>query len=56
MSRKKKNIMFVWRCHQLMSGFLANGHLPRQLRLSDSDKADNEAKPVRRVVYRYSGI
>ena len=33
----QKCFKLVWRCHQLLSGFLANGHLPRvsrQLRLS----------------------
>ena len=29
-------------CHQLLSGLLANGHLPRVLRLSTNDKDDNE--------------
>ena len=30
----KKNFQLVWRCHQLMSGFLAKGHLPRVSRQS----------------------
>ena len=30
----KKNFQFVWRCHQLVSGFLAKGHLPRVSRQS----------------------
>ena len=37
-----------WRCHQILSGFLANGHLPRvsrQSRLSANDKGDNEIIP-----------
>ena len=25
----KKSFILVWRCHQLLSGFLANDHLPR---------------------------
>ena len=25
----QKNFQLVWRCHQLLSGFLAKGHLPR---------------------------
>ena len=35
----------VWQCHQLLSGFLVNGHLPRvscQSCLSANDKGDNE--------------
>jgi hypothetical protein len=37
----------MWRCHQLLSGFLANDHLPqlsRQSRLSAKGKNDNEVK------------
>ena len=30
----KKNFQLVWRCHQLLSGFLAKDHLPRVLRQS----------------------
>ena len=30
----KKNFHLVWRCHQLLSGFLAKGHLPRVFRQS----------------------
>jgi hypothetical protein len=33
----------MWRCHHLLSGFLANGYLPRvscQSRLSANDKGD----------------
>ena len=43
----KKSAMLVWRCHQLLYGFLNNGHLPRvlcQLRLS-KNKDDNDVKP-----------
>ena len=35
-----KSITLVWRCHQLLSGFLAKGHLPRmsrKWRLSEKD-------------------
>ena len=35
----------MWRCHQLLSGVLGNGHLPRvqrQSRLSASDKGEND--------------
>ena len=38
----------MWQCHQLLSGFIANGHLPRvswQSRLSANDMGDNEVKP-----------
>ena len=38
----------MWRCHQLLSGFLAKGHLTRvsrQSRLPAGDKCDNEMKP-----------
>ena len=30
----KKSFKLVWRCHQLLSGFLAKGHLPRVSRQS----------------------
>ena len=41
----KKSLMLVWWCHQLLSGCLANGYLPRvsrHLRLSANDTDDNE--------------
>ena len=44
----KKSFKLVWRCHHLLSGFLANGHLlrmSRQSRLSANDKGDNEVIP-----------
>ena len=31
---RKKKLQLVWRCHQLLSGFLAKGHLPRVSRQS----------------------
>jgi hypothetical protein len=37
--------VLVWRCHQLLSGFLVKIYLPRlsrQLLLSPNDKLDNE--------------
>ena len=46
----------MWRFHQLQSGFLANGRLPRashKSRLSTNND-DNMAKPG--VVYRSPGI
>ena len=30
----QKNFQLVWQCHQLLSGFLAKGHLPRVSRQS----------------------
>ena len=30
----QRSVMIVWRCRQLLSGFLAKGHLPRVSRLS----------------------
>jgi hypothetical protein len=44
----QKSFRLVKRCHQLLSEFLANGHLPqesRQSRLSANLKRDNELKP-----------
>ena len=41
----KKSFRLVWRCHQLLSGFLSNDHLPRmrhQSRLSANDESDSE--------------
>ena len=40
--------MLVWWCHQRLSRFLANDHLPqvsRQSRMSANNKGDNEVKP-----------
>ena len=40
---KKLYFKLVWRCYQLLSGFLANDHLSRvlrQSRLSANDKGD----------------
>ena len=31
---EQESFKLVWRCHQLLSGFLAKGHLPRVLRQS----------------------
>ena len=50
----KKSFMLVWRYHQLLSWFVAKGHLPLVSRLSVNDKDDNEILP--RVVYRSLGI
>ena len=41
------HVMIVWRCHQLLSGFLANGQLSRVLEYSHQsaiDKDENEVK------------
>ena len=46
--KKIRQIKLVWWFHQLLSGFLANGHLPRvsrQSRLSANDKDNNEMIP-----------
>ena len=42
------------RCHQLLSGFLPNDHLPRISRLSANGKGDNEMIPG--TVHRSHGI
>ena len=36
----KKSFNLMWRCHQLLSGFLAKGHLPQVLLQSANDKED----------------
>ena len=38
----KKSFGLVWRCYQLLSGFLVNGHLPQGSCPSANDKGDNE--------------
>ena len=55
--RPKKNFMIMWWYDKLLSGFLANGHLPRlslQSRLLVNDKGDNEM--ILGAVYRSPGI
>ena len=47
----KKSFKRVWRCHQLLSGFLAKAHLPRASRVSANNKGDNEKIPG--ALYRY---
>jgi hypothetical protein len=45
---KKKSFNLVWQCLQLLSRFLAKGHLPRvsrQSRLSANDKGDSDMIP-----------
>ena len=52
-----KCFKLVWRCQQLLSGFLAIGHLPRasrQSHLSNNDKGDNGMIPG--AVHRSPGI
>ena len=44
----------VWRCHQLLSRFLANDHLPRMSSQSANDKGDNEM--ILGAVHRSPGI
>ena len=43
----QKNFQLVWRSHQLLSGFLAKGHLPRVSRQSSRS-------PMIRVIMRWS--
>jgi hypothetical protein len=53
----QKKFTLVWRCHQLLSESLANGHLLRvsqQSLLSANTKDDSEVK--RRTVYRSHAI
>ena len=53
----QNSFMLMWRSHQLLSEFLAKGHLPRMSRrshLSANDKCDNEMIPG--AVYRYPAI
>ena len=50
----KKNFKLVWRCHQLLSGFLIKGHLPRASLQSNNDKGDNEM--ISGAVHRSPGI
>jgi hypothetical protein len=53
----QKNFKLAWRCHQLLSGFLVNGHLPRvsyQSRPSANDMGDNEV--ILGAVHRSPGI
>ena len=50
----KKRIKLVWQSHQLLSGFLTIGHLPRLSRQSANDNSDNEMIPG--AVHRSPGI
>ena len=53
----QKSFKLVWRCHQLLSGFLAKDHLPRVVASVTSvanDKGDNEV--ILRAVHRSPGI
>ena len=38
----QKSVKLVWRCHQLLSEGLGNGHLSRVSRQSANDKGGNE--------------
>ena len=55
----KRNVQLVWRCHQLLPGFLAKGHLPRvschsrQSRQFAKDKGD---EMILEAVHRSPGI
>ena len=53
----QKSIKLVWRCHQLLSGFLGKGHLlqvSHQSSWSPNDKSDNEMIPG--AMHRSPGI
>ena len=56
----QKGFTLMWQCHQLLSGFLAKGHLlrvsrqSRRSRRSLNDKGDNEKIPG--AVHRSPGI
>ena len=53
----QKSLKLVWRYYQLLSRFLANGHLhrvSRQLRLSADDKGENEM--IQGALHRSPGI
>ena len=50
----RKCFTLVWRCHQLLSGFLAKGHLLQVSRQSANDKGDNEM--ILGTVHRCPGI
>ena len=49
----KKSLCYVG-CYQLLSGFLTNGHVPLQSRLSVNYMRDNEVKPG--IVHKSPGI
>ena len=51
---RPKDFKLVWRYYQLLSGFLANDHLPRVPRLSANDKGDNDM--ILGVVHESPGI
>ena len=55
--KKKKTFKLVWRCQQLLSGFLTNGRfsrVSRQSRLFSNEKGDNER--ITGAVLRAPGI
>ena len=49
----QNSFTLVWRCHQLLSGFLAKGHVTSVASIAN-DKSDNEMTPG--AVHRFSGI
>ena len=54
---RPKKFQLVWRCHQLLSGFLAKGHLPQvfaSVMSVANDKGDNEM--ILGAVHRSPGI
>jgi hypothetical protein len=52
----QKSFKLVWRCHQLLCGFLVNGHLPSVSRQSHlwANKCDNEIIPG--AIHRSRGV
>jgi hypothetical protein len=54
MDCSQKSLTIIWRCHQFLSGFLANGYLLLVSRLSANDKGDNEM--LLGTVHRPPGI
>ena len=51
--RPKKNFQLVWLCHQLLSGFLAKGHL---LRMSHQSRRSLMIRVILGAVHRSPGI
>jgi hypothetical protein len=54
MSCGLKSFKLVWRCHPLLSEFLANGRLPLHISDVSPDKSNNEVKLG--AVHRSPGI
>ena len=48
----KRRFTLLWRCHRLLSVFLANGHLPRVSRQSRI-RGNNKVEMIPGTVHRY---